>query len=201
MSVKDLPAGYTVACIEGKWYPLQARLRYGIDDPDGYPDLTPLLSFPQLEALSFSTQRNAILKCQEEAQEEEVQERENWERLTVKSDAYPERCAYYMDVIEQARGHVPIVYRYSFIPEVSVSVPGHYCSTCKQADWGFSVKALTIENALKEAAERVYTERCQCERVQWEELQSTPSYVERFADGRVRFETDDMNLLVGEQKR
>ena len=34
----------------------------------------------------------------------------------------------------------------------------------------------------------------------WLELQCVPSYVDRFADGRERFEVDDTNnLLVGEQ--
>jgi hypothetical protein len=90
--------------------------------------------------------------------------------LVSDSDMYPERCAHYVALIEQIRGEAPHIKRRSHPCEVEVLVPSHRCTQCLAALSPFCITAKTIEEALAEAAERVYALRCLCERMQDERL-------------------------------
>jgi hypothetical protein len=169
MPTKNLPRGYAIAYIEGKWYSLQAPRYYSADDPEGY------IRFDYLDqddlALGFATQREAISAAQRLAFEAERKECERWERLVSNSDVYPERCVHYRDIIKEATGREPLVLR--GLNDVVVHMVSPSCSLYPMPISFLAVHAPTIEEALAEAAERAYADRCLCELAQDEHLRAT----------------------------
>jgi hypothetical protein len=170
MASKKLPEGYTIAFVEGKWYPLHAVRFYSAGCPAGslaIGTMTGKMSedgtFPEL---AFCKQQDALEACQRDACFEASREQERWQQLVRDSDVYPERCAHYVALIEQIRGMAPHIKRWSYPYEVEVLVPSHRCTQCLATQSPFCITAATIEEALAEAAERVYAGRCLCERLQ-----------------------------------
>ena len=161
MAIKDLPKDYTVAFIDGVWYPIQISRLYSAQHPDGC-----IILYQMGE--TFRTQREAIEFCQNSAEITEHLDRYDWERLAAGTDGYPDRCDYYVNTIKQYCGHEPIVTRGS--RDVLVFVPASYCSVCKTWVTPVAEDALFIEDALASAAESAYACRCQCERAQEEYL-------------------------------
>jgi hypothetical protein len=176
MFPKKLPEGYTIAFIEGKWYPLHAVRFYSAGDPDGSLAIGTMTdskmsedgTFPEL---AFSKQQDALAACWQDARLEVSLEQERWQRLACESHVYPERCAHYVALIEQIRRKAPLIKRWSYPSyEVEVVVPSHHCPQCLITRSPFCTTAATIEEALAEAAECVYALRCLCERMQDERL-------------------------------
>jgi hypothetical protein len=165
---KELPEGYAVAYGEGRWYPLVMERFYSAEYPNGYPMFETFYS-DGFNTLSFRTQHEAIVHCQQDAEINESAARCCWEQMATESDVYPDHCAHYVDVIEQVTGHEPVITHGWH--KVFVFTISDYCHSCRSIKPRATAIAPLIEDALAEVAERVYAERCQCERVQDERLQ------------------------------
>lgn len=160
-----IPEGYALAQLhDGQWYPLEAeRIWYGPEYPDGILRLLPFNRQFQLgEEISFASRREALRHCEAEAKAREDAQRFDWQRLMVQSEVYPERCAWYRQMIEDVTGYAPAV-RHWFT-EITVFVPAytccHGCSYGPVGGWG----AWTIEEALADVAEQVYARMQTCAR-------------------------------------
>ena len=166
MAHKDIPEGFTVAYVEGKWYPLEAYRLYTIDYPEGFLTV-------DLRTSGFLTRREARQACEQIAHEQEVYEQQRWLRYAWQSDVYPERCAHYIAIIEQVTGCTPWISSASYARAFNVSTSPHVCHDCKAYIFGTYASATTIEDALEKVAQQVYANRCVCERVQELHLQLT----------------------------
>jgi hypothetical protein len=156
MTHQELPEGYAVIQLaKSEWYPLRVERVFSAMHPDGF-------LLPQFlgQDIHFSRRKEAVAHCQEEATLDEQIERSRWERLAVKSDVYPERCAQYRHLIEEITGSAPLVQR--FYDEVAVYVPGYVCTHCRGVHDQIVKKELVIEEALAACAEAVYASQQAC---------------------------------------
>lgn len=167
MSSSPLPEGFTVACIEGKWYPLEVQRRYSSLYPDGSIWLCPFYQHDGND-VCYRTKKEAIVDCQQQAQFNGMVEREQWERLVEDVEGSPERRAWYVALIEQARDAPPLIAR--GVDGYSIYVSGSTCPDCEE--WAAPVYLVgpTLDEVVAQAAERVYAARCACERTQEQRL-------------------------------
>ncbi len=159
MSRQDIPEGYAVIQLaDNQWYPVRVERFYSDAYPDGLLNLYPIRLDEQEQ--HFSRRKEAVAYCQSDAALWEDLERRRYERKTVESNVYPERCIHYQEIIQDITGYPPMVDR--FYDGVSVYVPGYHCASCGSYHPHVVKEALTIEDALEACAEQVYAVNEQC---------------------------------------
>jgi hypothetical protein len=176
-----IPQGYTVAQLDDKqWYPIKVERTYNADCPEGYINLRTLYAFVESEwkdDIHFARRSDALAYCQQEVLSQQKQEERKWEEYTLKSDVYPDRCIHYIDLITEITGRPPLVHQFIYhdVPynRISVFVYPWRCS-CEWHTVEMAENALSIEDALEEAANSVYVsyQACQCSYAEQEHLLS-----------------------------
>jgi hypothetical protein len=74
MSSSALPEGFTVASIEGKWYPLEVQRLYSSEYPGGMISLYPFYDLDGND-LGYRTKKEAVAECQFQADVNNAMER------------------------------------------------------------------------------------------------------------------------------
>ncbi len=161
MTSTTLPSGYTVARIDGRWYPIQAEQFYTIDDPDGSLILSSLFTLGGGDT-AFTRRADAVTECWARARMQEAYEQEKWVALAVRSNVYPERCAHAIDIIKECTGSPPRSFQAAYRGLNIVCTAGYRCLRCGIYHVSQCVEALTIEDALEQAAEACYTRYLDC---------------------------------------
>ena len=165
-----LPQGYTVAQLDDKqWYPIEISRYYSADTPEGSLHFSTMVGWKGNEVqreMHFQRRHEAVAFCQQEARSQQEKEVHQWQRLTMKSDAYPDRCIHYIDLITEITGYAPIIHRslsYYDPSYISVYVRSWRCS-CNWHTVDLVENNLCIEDALEDAANNVYAsyQACQC---------------------------------------
>ncbi len=161
---QTLPHGYAVVQLDDKqWYPVHVTHYYDPHNPDGTISLSSCLEMNQekeFRDVRYARREDALHYVQQQALNDEHNERHKWERVTIESDLYPERCVHALALIEEITGHTPTVRRWTH--NVNVEIPSYKCSCGKyhRSYWDDSQE--TIEDALQRAAEYLYEHRCCC---------------------------------------
>jgi hypothetical protein len=155
------PEGFAIAELpDGRYYPLVVERFYNADYPDGM-----LMVFPHVERkgddiASFALRADALVFCKGMAEINAALERGRFEHVAVESDCYPERCAWYRDLIKEVTGNSPRIIRWYRC--LWVTTPGYFCSLCNIYHGPVPIVAFTIEEALAQAAEIVYARYTRC---------------------------------------
>ena len=167
----NIPQGYTVAQLDDKqWYPIEISRYYSADTPEGSLHLNTMLGWRENEVqrdMHFQRRHEAVAFCQQEARSQQERELHEWQRLTMKSDVYPDRCIHYIDLITEITGYAPIIrrslYYYDSSDCISVYVRSWHCS-CNWHTVDLVENRLSIEDALEDAANSMYAsyQACQC---------------------------------------
>jgi hypothetical protein len=153
-----LPEGYGVAQFDDKrWYPIKIERWYDAERPEGSLFVDTFLS-----DLNYSHREEATRQCWEHAHREERRQRRDWENRAQQSNVYPERCAHYLEIIEELTGQEPRIVCWRWDTEVTVAVHPRCCFRCDSFHSLVLVSALTIEDALEEAAQQVYASYVKC---------------------------------------
>lgn len=158
-----VPDEYTVVKLDDKqWYPLQVWREYDMLFPEGRPRLS-IVTLDDGEPLSYRYRHNALKHCRYRKEMDGHLECYEWEKLACKSDTYPERCAQYLQIIEEITGAAPEIVRWEWNTRVRVRIPGFVCQRCKgKHETEYECQALVIEDALAAAAEWVYEQDQWC---------------------------------------
>jgi hypothetical protein len=155
------PEGFAIAQLpDGRYYPLIVEHFYSADHPDGMLALYPHIGHKGDDSASFPLRAEALAFCKELAEINASLERGRFEHLAVESDCYPERCAWYCDLIEEVTGRLPQImccYRY-----LQVTALSYICPVCRVYHESVWTVALTIEEALAQAAETIYARYARC---------------------------------------
>jgi hypothetical protein len=162
------PDDFAVACIEGEWYPLEVQRLYSSAHPDGSIWLSPFYDLDGND-VHYHTKKKAMFACEQQALFNRMVECERWERLVEDVEGYPERRAWYLSLIEQARGSTPLITR--GVDGYSLYILGYACPDCERWMTSVTVFGPTLDDVLARATERVYATRCVCERAQEQRLQ------------------------------
>lgn len=172
MSQSNIPHGFTVAQFDDKhWYPIEVKRCYSIEFPEGFLSLKTLDGFLQdqwVDDIHFARRSDALVYCQQEATKRHQEELRRWERVTVQSNVYPDRCVHYIDLMTEITGRFPFIHQFMYqqypCDSISVSVRSWVCCANKRHPEVAVHDALRIEDALEEAANRVYAsyQACQC---------------------------------------
>ncbi len=161
---QTIPHGYAVVQLADKqWYPVQVTRFYDGKYPSGTISLSSCKELDQdneVQDVAYARREDALQYVQQQALNEEGYERQNWERVTVESNVYPERCVHYVALIEEITGHVPTVRLWMHEVNIEISYYQCSCKTYHSFYWDYS--QMTIEDALQRAAEYVYEHRCPC---------------------------------------
>lgn len=168
MSSSPLSEGFTVVCIEGKWYPLEVQRLYSSAYPNGFVALYPFYDLDGNDVY-YRTKKEAVADCQVQARISNDMQRHVWERLVEDFELYPERNAWHMTLIEQIMGHAPIIGRRS--DGYAVYAVGSTCKDCGEYVRGGYVEASTLDEVLEKAAQEAYSVQCLCERIIEQRLQ------------------------------
>lgn len=150
---------YTVAQIDGRWYPLKVGYIYDESSAKIYHTFKTLWDLDGNEA-SYDRRANAVEACHHDAEEQVIYEQSKWQRLAVQTNVYPDRCSHYREVIEEVTGYPPRVEDWFLCFGVIVRFAP--CCHCQLKRGSLTVSALTVDDALAEAAERAYTEAQVC---------------------------------------
>lgn len=171
MKQQTLPPDYGVVHLDGEWYPIKIEKFY----PREFLTLDPIFD-DNINDAHFSRRQEAIEACLHHECEEARRKQIDWLRLAVTSNAYPDRCAHYVDEIQAITGKTPYIsYDYGSCPYSSstmVHVLTSWCPHCGAWQEGTRVYALTIDEALAQAAQEVYESRCRCQRIVEEHVQA-----------------------------
>ncbi len=159
MTSISLPDGYIVACIDRRWYPIKVERLHTIDNPDGFLTLSPLFTFDGGDT-TFADCAEAVQECWTQVHAQEAYEQEQWECLAAKSNVYPDRCTHYRDIIEEYTRHRPKIIR--GWSSATVIMHSYQCLRCDVWHDQDIIEALTIEDALAQAAEACYTRYLEC---------------------------------------
>jgi hypothetical protein len=156
------PEGFAVAHLpDGRYYPLRVERCYSAQHPDGMLTLYPHSGRKGDDTASFALRGEALTFCRELAALNAEAQRGHFEHMAVESDCYPERCAWYRDLIEEVTGNPPQIIRWHRC--IWVIVPGYFCPTCGLSHESICrAIALTVEEALAQAAEAVYAKYTCC---------------------------------------
>ena len=123
------PEGFAVAHLpDGRYYPLRVERCYSAQHPDGMLTLYPHSGRKGDDTASFALRGEALTFCRELAALNAEAQRGHFEHMAVESDCYPERCAWYRDLIEEVTGNPPQIIRWHRC--IWVIVPGYFCPTC-----------------------------------------------------------------------
>ncbi len=163
-SRSTIPHGYAVVQLDDKqWYPLEVTRYYGPRFPDGTISLSSCMELNQdneVREVTYARREDALHYVQQQALHDERNERQKWERITIESDIYPERCVHSLALIEEITGHTPVVRRWTQNVNVEIALYQCSCGKYHRPYWDYS--QVTIEDALQRAAEYVYEHRCPC---------------------------------------
>src|ERR1700730_2832751 len=97
-----LPAGYAVAqSHEKQWYALCEDRYYSIEYPEGIPFYLETCQDFDSFTYQYSRRAEAVQGFWRHARWQEAKEPEQVERLAAHSEVFPERCAHYLDIIEE----------------------------------------------------------------------------------------------------
>lgn len=165
MSTRQVsPHGYAVVQLDDKrWYPVQVTRYYGPRYPDGTISLSSCMGLNQdneVREVTYGCREDALHYVQQQSLDDECNEQQKWERVTIESDLYPERCAHSLALIEEITGHTPTIRRWT--QNVFVEIPLYTCSCGKYHHPYWDYSQVTIEDELQLAAEYVYEHRCPC---------------------------------------
>lgn len=162
ITCQTLPDGYLVHQAEDlRWYPMRVERCFAPSYPEaGHLFVSPITDLSGND-LSYLCQEEAIQTCMKEASQEQRWKQQYWQALVLNSHLYPERCAHYRDIIQEATGAPPKVHRSQSC--ILIWVEASYCPVCFAYRPAFLIEnTQTIEDALNEAAQRAYAEQGAC---------------------------------------
>jgi hypothetical protein len=156
------PEGFAIAELpDGRYYPLVVERFYSADHPDGMLLLYTHIERKGDDIASFALRGDALAFCKGMAEINAALEWGRFEHVAVESDCYPERCAWYRDLIEEVTGSPPQIIRWYRC--IWVTVLGYFCPACGLYHESVcTTVALTIEEALAQAADAVYARHTRC---------------------------------------
>lgn len=172
MTRYGIPADYAVVQLDDqRWYPVVIH-RFNTDPSRPQTCSRSLsltwFSYPSDHIPhSYATRADAVRACQVLAHEEDRLDHYRWSKLTAATcDLYPERCAHYLDLIEELTGQMPEIDRSTGLVFVEVSIsPCWYCGRNPHFFDHVVASGPTIDEALHELTERVYAimnHACRC---------------------------------------
>ncbi len=156
--------GYTVVQLDDKqWYPVEILRLYSAESPDGDIRLSIVHTFNENREwvpACYPRRDGALQHAHTETVRQHYFEQLGWQKFTVTSDVYPERCFHFLELIQEITGHLPHVHRW--LQEITVSIDAYHCSCGRFHHRYWDSSQVTIEDVLQQAAEYAYSHRCSC---------------------------------------
>jgi hypothetical protein len=155
MTKPPLPPGFSVLQLENQqWYPVRVERFF---DPSFAEQGAIRLNFlPDLAGneVHFKQRDEAVKECRMQAESDAYYEQLRWRTLAAHSNVYPERCAWYLDLLLSLTGVTPYVERWS--GGVMLLLPCYLCRGCQEREESLMSEALTLDDALEELTQQIY---------------------------------------------